>query len=103
MPLFCIATLYTCTVVEIFIKIDKWHQTYSTLFSDPSGSGAIRLVRGSTTSPDYTSGVVQVWWNGQWGSICYGYSFDYDEANVICHQLGWSGASSYTSSQHDSR
>ena len=77
------------------------HKNY--LLSDPSGNGAIRLVRGSTTSLNYTSGVVQVWWNGQWGSICYGYSFGYDEANVICHQLGWSGASGYTSSQHDSR
>ena len=93
----------TCTVVEIFIKIDKWHQTYSTLFSGPSSDGAIRLVRYGTTSPYYTSGVVQVWWNRQWGNICYDSSFGYNEANVICHQLGWSGASSYTSSQHDSR
>ena len=77
------------------------HKNY--LLSGPSGNGAIRLVRGSTTSPDYTSGVVQVWWNRHWGSICYGYSFGYNEANVICHQLGWSGASGYTSSQHDSR
>ena len=67
----------------------------------PSSSGAIRLVRDGTTSPDYTSGVVQVWWNGQWGNICNDASFGYDEADVICHQLGWSGVSYYTSSQND--
>ena len=94
----------THTVVETFIKIDKQHQTYNTLFSGPSSNGAIRLVRYGTTSPYYTSGVVQVWLDGrQWGNICYGYSFGYNEADVICHQLGWSGATSYTSSQHDSR
>ena len=67
----------------------------------PSSSGAIRLVRDGYTSPDYTSGVIQVWWNGQWGNICNDASFGYDEADVVCHQLGWSGASYYTSSQYD--
>ena len=67
----------------------------------PRSSGVIRLVRDGYTSPDYTSGVVQVWWNGQWGNICNDASFGYDEADVVCHQLGWSGASYYTSSQND--
>ena len=67
----------------------------------PSGNDAIRLVRNGYTSPDYTSGVVQVWWNGQWGNICVDYSFGPNEANVICHQLGWRGAIYYTTSQHD--
>ena len=67
----------------------------------PNGDGAIRLVRNGFTSPDYTSGVVQVWWNGQWGNICDDSSFGFDEADVICHHLGWSGASSYTTSQLD--
>ena len=67
----------------------------------PSSNGAIRLVRDGHTSSDYTSGVVQVWWNGQWGNICNDASFGDDEADVICHQLGWSGASYYTSSQND--
>ena len=67
-----------------------------TIYSGPSSDGAIRLVRNDNTSPDYTSGVVQVWWNGQWGNICDNASFGYNEAHVICHQLGWSGASYYT-------
>ena len=93
-----------------------WHQKVIIIFyynclveppffiSGPTGTnGAIRLARGAgiATSLDYTSGVVQVWWNGQWGNICYDTSFGYNEADVICHQLGWSGASSYTSSQYD--
>ena len=67
----------------------------------PNSNGAIRLVRDGTTSPYYTSGVVQVWWNGQWGNICDDASFGSDEADVICHQLGWSGAFDYTTSQFD--
>ena len=67
----------------------------------PNSNGAIRLVRSGITSSDYTSGVVQVWLNGQWGNICYDDAFDYDEADVVCHQLGWSGASSYTFSLND--
>ena len=70
--------------------------------SGPSSHGAIRLVRNGTTSSNYTSGVVQVWLNGQWGNICYDdSSFGSGEADVVCHQLGWSGASSYNSSQYD--
>ena len=78
-----------------------YKKCYLHAYSGPSGSGAIRLVRDGATSPYYTSGVVQVWWNGYWGNICEDASFGYDEADVICHQLGWSGASSYTSSQYD--
>ena len=78
-----------------------WLISACILIIGPSSSGAICLVRDGHTSPDYTSGVVQVWWNGQWGNICNDASFGYDEADVVCHQLGWSGASYYTSSQND--
>ena len=54
-------------------------------------------MRHGTTSPDYTGGVVQVWWNGQWGNICLDASFGHNESDVICHQLGWRGAIRYTS------
>ena len=78
-----------------------WLSIVSSLAPSSSTSGAIRLVRDGTTSPDYTSGVVQVWLYSQWGNICNDASFGYDEADVVCHQLGWSGASYYTSSQND--
>ena len=78
-----------------------FHQVTSLISIGPSGTGAIRLVRDGATSPDYTSGVVQVWWNRQWGNICDNGNgvFDSNEADVICHQLGWSGASGYTTSR----
>ena len=76
---------------------------YNITLIGPSSDGAIRLVRDGATSPDYTSGVVQVWWNGQWGNICDRSDgvFGSDEADVICHHLGWSGVSDYTTSQFD--
>ena len=83
------------------IFIFRFLYTFQCSLLGPSSNGAIRLVRDGFTSPDYTSGVVQVWWNGQWGNICYNAYTGYDEANVVCHQLGWSGASNYNSSRYD--
>ena len=38
---------------------------------------------------------MRVYYNG-WGNICHDYYYRYSEANVICHQLGYTGASSYS-------
>ena len=63
-------------------------------------AGAIRLVlwRDSSTSLSYTSGRVQLVtdYRRQWGNICDDSSFGKTEATVICHQLGYTGASSYS-------
>ena len=61
----------------------------------------MRLLNGGSTSLYNTAGRVQVWYGGEWGNICYDSSFDSYEADVICHQLGWNGASSYGRSQYD--
>ena len=43
----------------------------------------------------YYYGIVQIYYDG-WGNICdYSY-YGSDEADVICHQLGYTGASSYS-------
>lgn len=57
--------------------------------------GELRLVRGSATSYSYTSGRLEIFMNGRWGTICNDADFGQREATVACQQLGWNGASSY--------
>ena len=67
----------------------------------PNSVGAIRLLNSGSTSLYNTAGCVQVWYGGQWGNICDMYEhFGSDEADVICHQLGWSGSSSYGTGEY---
>ena len=61
----------------------------------------MRLLNGGSTSLYNTAGRVQVWYGGEWGNICDEESFGMNEADVICHQLGWSGASSYSRAEID--
>ena len=69
------------------------------VFLDTAQSrGELRLVRGSATSYSYTSGRLEIFMNGRWGTICDDAEFGMDEATVACQQLGWNGASSYGSS-----
>uniref|UniRef100_A0A1X7U349 SRCR domain-containing protein n=1 Tax=Amphimedon queenslandica TaxID=400682 RepID=A0A1X7U349_AMPQE len=58
-------------------------------------NGALILSRYNITSNSYYYGTVRVYYNG-WGNICYDYYYNSVEANVICHQLGYTGASSYS-------
>ena len=62
-----------------------------------SGVGALCLVRNNnySTTQAYTSGIVEIYYNSTWGNICDDYLFSYNEANVICHQLAFTGVSSY--------
>ena len=69
----------------------------STLLIFISGVGALRLVRNNyySTIQAFTSGIVEIYYSSTWGNICDDSSFGYNEANVICHQLAFTGVSSY--------
>ena len=59
-------------------------------------NGAIILYRNGYTSSSYYYGIVRVYYNNGWGNICDDYYYSSIEANVICHQLGYTGVSSYS-------
>ena len=72
----------------------------------PTGQrrGTVRLVRNGLTSTSYSSGRVQIYMSS-WGYICddvWFQPFANTEADVICHQLGYSGALNYSRSALDS-
>ena len=64
--------------------------------ADAAQNGAIILSRNGYTSSSYYYGIVRVYYNNGWGNICDDYYYSSTEANVICHQLGYTGASSYS-------
>ena len=66
-------------------------------------NGPIRLFDKGSTKSSLTSGRVQLGYNGQdqWGHICDDERFGFTEATVICHQLGYTGASSHSRTIND--
>ena len=68
----------------------------------PIGRGALRLYRNGLTSTSYTSGILEIYYSG-WGNVCDDFDFSGFEATVACHQLGYSGYSTYGSSGSISR
>ena len=72
---------------------------YVNLFylANSAQNGAIILSRNEYTSSSYYYGIVRVYYDNGWGNICNDDSYySSSEANVICHQLGYTGASSYS-------
>ena len=60
--------------------------------------GAVRFYRNGspTTTQAWSSGIVQIYYSFSWGNICDDLDFGSTEADVVCHQFGYSGASSHT-------
>jgi len=59
---------------------------------DTSYELQVRLAGGSYPS----HGRVEVYCNGQWGTICNTSGFGSAEADTVCRQLGYTGARSYS-------
>ena len=65
--------------------------TDSTRLSDSPYQLQVRLAEGSYPS----QGRVEVYCNGQWGTICATSRFGSTEAETVCRQLGYTDASRY--------
>ena len=64
-------------------------------------NGPIRLWRNGNSSTEFTSGRVQLVYDSVWGNICWDANFELTEADVICHQLGYTGALDYDRASDD--
>ena len=71
---------------------------YSPTFPSAQNYGALRLVRGSSFSSSYSSGRLEIYINGQWGTVCDD-GWGLADSNVACRQLGYSRATSYGTSR----
>ena len=64
--------------------------------SEPE-NGAIRFYRNGDSSKTLQSGILQVYYKNSWGNVCFNSSFTKSSADVVCHQLGFTSASSFSS------
>ena len=65
-------------------------------YKEPS-YGDLRLVQGTVADDTLSSGRLEIYINGEWGTICDDL-FDQTDATVACKQLGFSGAITYRTS-----
>ena len=56
--------------------------------------GQLRLVNNSGNSDGVSGGRLEVFFNGEWGTVCDDL-FDINDADVACRQLGFSRALSF--------
>ena len=54
----------------------------------------MRLARGTVSVSSFSSGRVEIFINGEWGTVCDDL-WGITESNVVCRQLGYAKASAY--------
>ena len=57
-------------------------------------------MQGTVSNPTFSSGRLEIFVNGEWGTICDDY-FDLTDASVACKQLGYSGAIRFGRSRNE--
>ena len=73
------------------------HKVTQSLLIGPR-SGDLRLVQNGFTSTSYTRGRLEVYYSGQWGTVCNDF-WSSTNTRVACRQLGFSSSStSWTTS-----
>ena len=62
-----------------------YHSSYvDVTLNDSAGEGTVRLVGGASQ----LEGRIEIFLLGQWGTVC-NYNWDFVDATVVCHQLGY--------------
>ena len=79
-----------------FSDVPDSEECISRIDNKPQADGAVRLWRFGNSSSEFTFGIVQVYYNLEWGNICND-EFNNNGADVICKQLGYKGSSGYHS------
>ena len=90
--------MFQCTSEKLIESLSNMYFLHyiCLLGEDGIGRGTLRFVQNDQTSSSFSAGIVQVYVDGTWGGICSNNDFGQTEANVICHQFGYSAAASYS-------
>ena len=75
-----------------YILLLHAHKLQSVFESAAQSSGDLRLVRNGLTSSSYTSGRLEIYYSGQWGTVCSDF-WDSSNTAVACRHLGFAGSS----------
>ena len=87
------AHICTRSYYQYMCMHDLCGETYLSHSIAAQSYGELRLTRGSLSSSSYTSGRLEIFINGRWGTVC---DDGWTTANtaVACRQLGFAGSSS---------